>query len=140
MFTDCISLCCLARIVFLFSQPLYSTIDFYSFFLIYIVFCTILQNIINILAISLYNVIFPCNFLVFFNSLHFSLQMAKIPFARRNPCKWKHCLSHLQCFHVQGFFLAKGNIAICKEKCKEMKLARKLQGNCKNIRNIFKKT
>jgi hypothetical protein len=41
---------------------------------------------------------------------------------------------------MQGFFLAKGNIAICKGKCKEMKLARKLQGNCKNIRNIFKKT
>jgi hypothetical protein len=46
-------------------------------------------------------------------------------------------MSAEQCFHMQGFFLAKGNIAICKEKCKEMKLARKLQGNCKNIRNIY---
>jgi hypothetical protein len=38
---------------------------------------------------------FPCYFLVNFISLHFSLQVPKFPFARKFPCKWKHCTWHL---------------------------------------------
>jgi hypothetical protein len=33
-----------------------------------------------------------------------------------------------QCFHMQGFILAKGIIAFCKEKRKELNLTRNLQG------------
>ena len=33
----------------------------------------------------------PCHFLVNFISLHISLQRPKFPFARKFPCKWKHC-------------------------------------------------
>ena len=34
-----------------------------------------------------------------------------------------------QCFHLQGNFLAKGNLILFKEKCKEIKFIRKWQGN-----------
>jgi hypothetical protein len=38
---------------------------------------------------------FPCNFLASFISLHFPLQIAIFPFARKNPCMWKHCVESI---------------------------------------------
>ena len=34
----------------------------------------------------------------------------------------------LQGFHLQGNFLAEGNLDTCKENCKEIRLTRKWQG------------
>jgi hypothetical protein len=47
-------------------------------------------RILKFLSISLLEARFHCYFLVNFNSLHFSLQVPKFPFARKFPCKWKH--------------------------------------------------
>ena len=81
--------------VFLFTHTLYYTISsiwkwFNGILRLFVIgniqIYTILQNMINILAISSSNIVFPFHFLVSFIALHFSLQRAIFPFARKNPC------------------------------------------------------